>query len=229
MFETRLKKNKTVIQNLEIIKGIGRYRAYLICQYLGINGNNSLSKVPTRFIDNLLTVLSYIKKQENTELIGMKELEEKKKESKEYNEVIVKVKKTYKLRTRSNLCLLLNKENTQSPEKLNNYRFIMQESLKLQNLDKNTIYSDYIKKLGIGGYIAFSLLNNKADDTPYKTMKRSRKILIEDQLKDYIKNNIHNLIKINAYRGRRLKHGYPARGQRTRTNAHTAKRLNKFL
>jgi len=35
--------------------------------------------------------------------------------------------------------------------------------------------------------------------------------------------SIARLIKINAYRGRRLKLGYPANGQRTRRNAKTAK------
>ena len=38
------------------------------------------------------------------------------------------------------------------------------------------------------------------------------------------KENIQKLIKINATRGRRLKSGYPAKGQRTRTNAKTAKK-----
>ena len=43
-----------------------------------------------------------------------------------------------------------------------------------------------------------------------------------------VNRNAHALIKINAYRGRRLKAGLPARGQTTRTNAKTAKKFNKF-
>ena len=38
---------------------------------------------------------------------------------------------------------------------------------------------------------------------------------------------IEKLIQLNAYRGRRLKKGYPSRGQRTSTNAKTA-RQNKI-
>lgn len=39
------------------------------------------------------------------------------------------------------------------------------------------------------------------------------------------KNNILFLIKIKCYRGFRLKNKLPCRGQRTRTNAVTAKKL----
>lgn len=47
---------------------------------------------------------------------------------------------------------------------------------------------------------------------------------IDHELIRNIKTNINNLININAYRGRRHKHHLPTRGQRTRTNARTAKR-----
>jgi len=35
--------------------------------------------------------------------------------------------------------------------------------------------------------------------------------------------NINRLVKVGSYRGSRHKHGYPVRGQRTRSNAKTAK------
>jgi ribosomal protein S13 len=44
-------------------------------------------------------------------------------------------------------------------------------------------------------------------------------------LKTFNKNNILTLITLNSYRGRRIKQGYPARGQRTRSNAKTARKL----
>ena len=44
-----------------------------------------------------------------------------------------------------------------------------------------------------------------------------------------VSTNISGLIKINAYRGRRIKNGLPARGQKTRTNGKTAKKLNRAL
>lgn len=47
---------------------------------------------------------------------------------------------------------------------------------------------------------------------------------IDTELKINVLNNINRLIKINCYRGRRHKLNLPTRGQRTRTNAKTAKR-----
>lgn len=40
--------------------------------------------------------------------------------------------------------------------------------------------------------------------------------------------NINRLVKVGSYRGSRHKHGYPVRGQRTRSNAKTAKLLNRL-
>ncbi|KAI9228409.1 MAG: hypothetical protein DHS80DRAFT_27268 [Piptocephalis tieghemiana] len=49
---------------------------------------------------------------------------------------------------------------------------------------------------------------------------------LEADLRRQTQNNIIRLRRINTYRGRRLAAGLPVRGQRTRTNAKTAKRLN---
>jgi len=49
--------------------------------------------------------------------------------------------------------------------------------------------------------------------------------LIGDPMKRSIKLNIKNLIDSRIYRGTRHKHGYPSRGQRTRSNSKTKKRL----
>lgn len=44
-----------------------------------------------------------------------------------------------------------------------------------------------------------------------------------------LKDRIDTLIKINTHRGRRIKYGYPARGQRTSTNAKTSRKTrNQF-
>jgi len=40
--------------------------------------------------------------------------------------------------------------------------------------------------------------------------------------------SINRLVKVGSYRGSRHKHGYPVRGQRTRSNAKTAKLLNRL-
>jgi len=41
----------------------------------------------------------------------------------------------------------------------------------------------------------------------------------------YKESNIKRLIRISCHRGRRHRLGYPVRGQRTRTNGHTASRI----
>jgi ribosomal protein S13 len=51
---------------------------------------------------------------------------------------------------------------------------------------------------------------------------------ILSSLDEFKKENIKILINLNALRGRRFKQGYPVRGQRTRSNAKTARRLNRM-
>jgi len=52
-------------------------------------------------------------------------------------------------------------------------------------------------------------------------------ILKKEKEKDnfLLKDNIQRLIKLNTFRGIRHKFGYPVRGQRTRSNAKTSKKL----
>jgi small subunit ribosomal protein S13 len=50
---------------------------------------------------------------------------------------------------------------------------------------------------------------------------------IVDNLKYIQKNNILDLMKKNTYRGFRHKKGLPVRGQRTRTNRQTSKKLSR--
>jgi small subunit ribosomal protein S13 len=49
---------------------------------------------------------------------------------------------------------------------------------------------------------------------------------IEAELKRKVHNNISNLVTIGSWRGSRHQQGKPVRGQRTRSNASTAKKLN---
>lgn len=51
------------------------------------------------------------------------------------------------------------------------------------------------------------------------------KILLENDLKKKVNNNIRKLIDIKCYRGIRHLKKMPVRGQRTRTNSHTARRV----
>lgn len=56
-------------------------------------------------------------------------------------------------------------------------------------------------------------------------LKKINKSPIVDNLKYIQKNNILDLIQKNTYRGFRHKKGLPVRGQRTRTNSQTRRRL----
>jgi small subunit ribosomal protein S13 len=51
---------------------------------------------------------------------------------------------------------------------------------------------------------------------------------IDSLLYQFNKKNILKLVELNTYRGRRHKLGYPVRGQRTRSNARTAKKLRQI-
>jgi ribosomal protein S13 len=51
---------------------------------------------------------------------------------------------------------------------------------------------------------------------------------INDNLKFLEKNNRLSLINKNCYRGSRAKKGLPIRGQRTRSNAQTCRRMIRF-
>lgn len=53
-------------------------------------------------------------------------------------------------------------------------------------------------------------------------------ILINEDLKKFVFDNKKNLISLKCYKGFRHEEGLPTRGQRTRTNAKTQKRLSSF-
>jgi small subunit ribosomal protein S13 len=52
---------------------------------------------------------------------------------------------------------------------------------------------------------------------------------VEGELRKEINFNIKRLIEIGSYRGSRHRHGLPARGQRTRTNARTKRGSRKTV
>jgi small subunit ribosomal protein S13 len=51
---------------------------------------------------------------------------------------------------------------------------------------------------------------------------------LEGNLKRFIKVNISRLIEINSFKGKRHLKGLPVRGQRTRTNSRTSRKLTIF-
>jgi small subunit ribosomal protein S13 len=69
--------------------------------------------------------------------------------------------------------------------------------------------------------------NVKLGELPADAVERLRKEVdqypIEGDLRREVSMNIKRLIDLGCYRGLRHRHGLPARGQRTRTNARTRK------
>lgn len=109
--------------------------------------------------------------------------------------------------------------------------------------------ANYIcNKLGVNSYIIFkdiskkkinklssiltSLKRNSSLENWEYTSRKSEKnwnIIIDRNLSITFKENINKLIQLNTHRGRRIKYGYPAHGQRTSSNAKTAKKTKKLL
>ncbi|QJC36135.1 30S ribosomal protein S13 [Enterobacteriaceae endosymbiont of Donacia cincticornis] len=55
------------------------------------------------------------------------------------------------------------------------------------------------------------------------------KFKIEGDLRRSINLNIKRLVDLGCYRGLRHKKGLPVRGQRTKTNARTRKKIHKYI
>lgn len=68
-----------------------------------------------------------------------------------------------------------------------------------------------------------------ADIAAIRNALNELQIPVEGELKRMVTQNIRRLQEIGSYRGTRHKHGLPARGQRTRTNARTRKGKKKTV
>ena len=76
--------------------------------------------------------------------------------------------------------------------------------------------------------------STKVSDLAEDEVNRLREIIdreynVEGELRKEIDLNIKRLIEIGSYRGVRHRHGLPARGQRTRTNARTKRGSRKTV
>lgn len=79
-------------------------------------------------------------------------------------------------------------------------------------------------ELGIHKHCRMSQLS---EDQLTKISQKLNNMKIEAELKRDVQIRITNLINIGCYRGLRHRAGLPVHGQRTRTNAYTARKLNK--
>lgn len=84
-----------------------------------------------------------------------------------------------------------------------------------------------LKTLNISEDIKVSELNED-NVSSIRDFLENEDFKLEGDLKRYISLNIKRLIDINSVQGRRHLKGLPVRGQRTRTNNRTSRRLGLF-
>ncbi len=108
--------------------------------------------------------------------------------------------------------------------------------------DKKKVYIALTSIYGIGLSRSKKILitlninfNLKISDLTEKNISNIREFLeknnfkLEGDLKRNISLNIKHLIDINSFKGKRHLKGLPTRGQRTRTNNRTSRKLNLFI
>jgi small subunit ribosomal protein S13 len=83
----------------------------------------------------------------------------------------------------------------------------------------------FCKKLGFSKNFKVFELTEEHKFNLIKLIEKS-KILINSDLKRLLLNQHKKLINIKSYKGLRKLKGFPVRGQRTRSNAKTAKKIN---
>jgi len=83
----------------------------------------------------------------------------------------------------------------------------------------------FCKKLGISKNFKVFELTEEQKFNLIKLIDSSG-ILINSDLKRFLLNKKKKLINIKSYKGLRKLKGFPVRGQRTRSNAKTAKKIN---
>jgi small subunit ribosomal protein S13 len=94
---------------------------------------------------------------------------------------------------------------------------------------------------GVGRSQSYKILDRagidpviKVKDLTEEEVNRLRDIIdkqyrVEGELRKEINLNIKRLVEIGSYRGQRHRHGLPAHGQRTRTNARTKRGSRKTV
>lgn len=85
-----------------------------------------------------------------------------------------------------------------------------------------------LSKLNIDSEIKVSDLKEE-NISALRDVLETEEFKLEGDLKRLISLNIKRLIDINSFRGKRHLKGLPVRGQRTRTNNRTSRKLSLFL
>jgi len=97
---------------------------------------------------------------------------------------------------------------------------------KIHGIGKNTAFS-ICKKLGFSINLKIRNLN-QGQITEILQLIDSLDLLLNNELKKFKSLTLKNLINIKSYRGLRRVRGLPVRGQRTHTNARSAKKNKRF-
>ena len=85
----------------------------------------------------------------------------------------------------------------------------------------------FCNELGFSPKLSFCQLSAKQQATLADHIVRSNNFLLREDLIRFNYDNLKRLVLMRSYRGLRHKKGLPLRGQRTRTNAKSAKKQNK--
>jgi small subunit ribosomal protein S13 len=103
--------------------------------------------------------------------------------------------------------------------------------------NNKTIFSSLLLVYGLGNSRVIKILStlkikphtrvsslNDVDLSRILDYVKKNNFILEGDLKNIKRKNIERLLKINSYRGYRIKKGLPSRGQRTRTNSRTCRK-----
>jgi small subunit ribosomal protein S13 len=82
-----------------------------------------------------------------------------------------------------------------------------------------------LSQLGFCDGVQLARIKEKEKDAISALIETNVNLIIKDDLKNEINKNIKKLKKIKAYKGFRHKLKLPVRGQRTKTNAKTRKKI----
>ena len=94
---------------------------------------------------------------------------------------------------------------------------------KIYGIGKNTAFL-ICKKLGFSINLKVKELTQEQVSEILQTVE-SLDLTLNNELKKFKSLSLKKLISIKSYRGLRRKKGFPVRGQRTHTNAKTAKKI----
>lgn len=212
MIETQLDTNRTIYRNLLKIKGLGRSRTQKLLKILGWNKNIKVKDIDRKNMEKLLIILAKIKKQtSNMSTTLIEDFEQSNTSSTDlFIRQLIKTNDDYKI--------------TYSTS--NTFQIGGKGVMNMINT-KNIVNTLHNFSLDVKHSPSKDNIIIKGEKKGKK--ERSKEIwLIEENLVEFKKKNILNLIETNAHRGRRFKYGYPVKGQRTRSNANTAHKLNRI-